>query len=313
MSDSILAEAVSAGVSGFVSAGTLYPLEVVKTVAQASSSSSSSDGDGDDDETDGGGWAVASRLYYRDGPKGSMCAFYEGVWTSAIQASIEKGLYFLCYSAFKAAYLGDSRTGRPAHLGTGANLALGCLAEWSHLPVTLPVDCLTTRIQTGGDTDAGPFAIMAAMLSEGGVAGLYRGYQAYVVLCLKPAIQYTVYEQVKRIVLAARRRAGKASKTLGSAEAFALGLVARTISTLAVFPYTRCKVLLQSEKKAGADGGAPQSIPAMICAMYGRGGVADVYRGIGPELTRGVLSTALMLMVKERITETIGATLGGGR
>jgi len=122
-----------------------------------------------------------------------------------------------------------------------------------------------------------------------------------------------VFEQVKRAILAARRRAGKASKTLGSAEAFALGLIARTISTLAVFPYTRCKVVLQSEKKAGNGGGEATSIPAMICAMYGRGGVADVYRGIGPELTRGVLSTALMLMVKERITGMVGAALEGRR
>ena len=28
------------------------------------------------------------------------------------------------------------------------NLVLGCAAEWAHLPITLPLDCWTTKIQT---------------------------------------------------------------------------------------------------------------------------------------------------------------------
>lgn len=43
--------------------------------------------------------------------------------------------------------------------------ALGCAAEWAHLPITLPIDCLSTKIQTS-KSDAGAFTLMSAMLSE---------------------------------------------------------------------------------------------------------------------------------------------------
>ena len=84
------------------------------------------------------------------------------------------------------------------------------MAEWSHLPVTLPIDCLTTAIQTD-DRNRGAMALLCSMLSERGAGGFYKGIEAYAVLCLKPAIQYTVYERVKRAVLAARAAAETAT------------------------------------------------------------------------------------------------------
>ena len=43
------------------------------------------------------------------------------------------------------------------------------------------------------------------------------------------------------------------------------------------------------------------------------GAGSELYRGIGPELTRGALSAALMLMIKERISVGVkGALYGGG-
>ena len=50
---------------------------------------------------------------------------------------------------------------------------------------------------------------------------MYKGIQAYVVLCLKPALQYTIFEQVKAVIVKTRR-----SKHLSAAEAFLLGMIA---------------------------------------------------------------------------------------
>ena len=38
---------------------------------------------------------------------------------------------------------------------------------------------------------AGVFGVISAILKEKGVGGFYRGLSAYIVLCLKPAIQVT--------------------------------------------------------------------------------------------------------------------------
>lgn len=130
---------------------------------------------------------------------------------------------------------------------------------------------------------------------------MYKGIQAYTVLCLKPALQYTVFEQVKATVVANRN-----VKVLGAAEAFVLGMIARAISTVCMFPYLRAKVVLQAT-------GRKISIPKLLSEMAQQpGGIANWFQGLGPELTRGVLSAALMLMIKEQIGQVVQSALSGG-
>ena len=264
------------------------------------------DDEDDDPQPASPGMVQYARQMYEEG---GLAAFYAGIETSAIQSATEKALYFFAYTGLKNGY----KTLTGAHgIDALPNLILGCLAEWAHLPVTLPIDCLTTKIQTDA-TGAGPYALLTTMLSEKGMAGMYKGIQAYTVLCLKPAIQYTVFEQVKQIVLAGRRErssrgGGKDSDSLGAAEAFFLGMVARTVATIICFPYVRGKVMLQSTY---AEGGAPTGgIPGMVLDMFRDGGLGEVFRGIGPELTRGVLSAALMMMAKEKIAVIVRTMLG---
>lgn len=325
--ESVLAEVVSASLGGAFSASTLYPLEVIKTKMQAETSSGpssdscqrcsivrddSAPGGAEEEDEDNdppeqpppqqGMVAYAKQMY----AEGGIPAFYAGIETSTVQSATEKALYFFAYTGLKNGY--KILTGNH-HIDALPNLLLGCLAEWAHLPLTLPIDCLTTKIQTD-TTGAGPIVLLNAMLSEKGMAGMYKGIQAYTVLCLKPAIQYTVFEQVKAVVLAGRRSTGKnmRNESLSAAEAFFLGMVARTIATVLCFPYVRGKVMLQSTY---AEGGAPQGgIPGMVLQMFADGGLGEVFRGIGPELTRGVLSAALMMMAKEKIAVIVRTMLG---
>mmetsp|Transcript_18288 Transcript_18288/g.42328 ORF Transcript_18288/g.42328 Transcript_18288/m.42328 type:complete len:151 (+) Transcript_18288:53-505(+) len=134
---------------------------------------------------------------------------------------------------------------------------------------------------------------------------MYKGIQAYTVLCLKPALQYTVFEQVKAIVVANRPK-----PQLHAAEAFVLGMIARTISTVCIFPYLRAKVVLQSSSEDMQGHG----IPSMLYTMYrDEGGFAAWFQGLGPELTRGVLSSALMLMIKDQLAGIVHAALQGNQ
>ena len=113
-----------------------------------------------------------------------------------------------------------------SNIGPVSNLVLGCFAEWAHLPVTLPIDCVTTAIRTDSK-NRGAFTLMGTILSEKGIGGFYKGIEAYKVLYLKPVIQYMVYDQVKKVLVAARpgAAAGAAEQgpqSLSAAEAFFL-------------------------------------------------------------------------------------------
>ena len=108
------------------------------------------------------------------------------------------------------------------------------------------------------------------------------------------------------------------SKVLTAAEAFLLGMVARTIATMAVYPFVRAKVVMQSQKKQAQqqqpqDGEEPSSptLTTLLLDMYKSGGLPALYQGLGPELTRGVFSAALMLMIKEKINGAVKLALYG--
>eukprot|EP01082_Thalassiosira_pseudonana_P005085 g4692.t1.1.5e174189 g4692 g4692.t1 contig16:74646-76227(+) len=252
------------------------------------------------------GMSSYAKLMYEK--EGGIAPFYAGLSTSAIQSATEKALYFFAYTFFKNGYValtGDS------NIGALPNLILGCMAEWAHLPVTLPIDCVTTAIQTD-DKNRGAFVLMGNILSEKGIGGFYKGIQAYTVLCLKPAIQYTVYEQVKKIVLVSRRAQSQGrvivDESLSAAEAFFLGMFARVVATMLTYPYLRAKVMLQSTY---GNAKVKPTIPQMIAEQFSEGGVWGLYQGIGPELTRGVFSAALMMMAKERIGVVVKALIDG--
>jgi hypothetical protein len=302
--DTIASEVLSASLGGAISASILYPLEVLKTKMQAGS-----DDDNDDDDDDNGNEKelgmveYAKKLYRKEG----YTVYLNGIETSAFQSAIEKAFYFFAYTTLKQVHqlAGSMRNPSSAAkpLGTFANLALGCLAEWAHLPITMPIDCLSTAIQTTKNQNA--MALMMTILKEG---NMYKGIQAYYVLCFKPALQYTVFEQVKAALLKSRN-----TKSLPAAEAFLLGMVARTIATVAVFPFVRAKVVMQTRKKSeqGKTDAKDPSVFDLLGEIYQTGGVAALYQGLGPELTRGVFSAALMLMIKEKMNGAVKNALYG--
>lgn len=352
--ETILSEVVAASLGGAISATLLYPLEVLKCKMQAVDNN---DNDNDDSASKSNttnsqkmtkqpplSMLAFARNMYRT--EGGASVFWRGVETSALQSALEKALYFFAYTGLKECYTAFQRTTtptttKPPPLSAGMNLILGCLAEWAHLPITLPVDAWTTRIQTQSSHSSSkttnnkttnsnaPLQILLAMLQDKDCR-MYKGIGAYALLCFKPAIQYTVYEQVKAALLLSRQQrqqnhSSSSNTSLSALEAFALGMMARVVATVLVFPFLRAKVLLQTSKptsnksndtSAAAAKGA--SSPAdsdprkndtnnnnntirVLREQWQNAGFAGLYQGIGPELTRGIFSAALMLMIKERI------------
>lgn len=320
--ETILSEVIAASFGGAISASILYPLEVLKTKMQAADTSAATDNT-TDDEHDASNTTTSTittgtktnnrkddmishaiQLYKKEG----YSVYIRGIETSAFQSAIEKALYFFAYTGLKDTYYYFFQT---KSLNTMTSLLLGCIAEWMHLPITLPIDVLTTRIQTSNET---PMKVLLAMLSDRS-ASYYNGLSAYYVLCFKPALQYTIYEQVKKFLLSYRsslqysKRSNKESSSLSSVEAFVLGMIARTISTILVFPFIRAKVILQAQKKEKSQESMnckKVSILDIILLEYQRtGNISRLYQGIGPELTRGIFSAALMLMIKEKIAEIV--------
>jgi adenine nucleotide transporter 17 len=323
METTIASEMLAASIGGAISASILFPLEVIKTKMQAVDTTTGADEEKEEEEpeqspdvhrmrkksaicrktfpapsTDQGMITFAKHIYQTEGMK----VFFHGMETSAFQSALEKALYFFSYTALKQAY---EKISGGTELTALTNLALGYAADWSHLPFTLPVDAWTTEIKTKANGRA-PLKILLAMLSDKS-RSFYKGLSAYYLLCLKPALQYTVYEQVKTAWLKAKPR-----QTLTTAEAFLLAMVARAVATIAVFPFLRAKVLLQTQEQGSDEGEESEYKPNTLDVLrqqWDTQGLSGLFLGLGPELTRGVFSAALMLTIKERIAGSVQSML----
>ncbi|KAL3663031.1 hypothetical protein V7S43_011972 [Phytophthora oleae] len=283
----MVAAATAAGVGGFLSTSILYPLDTFKTRIQSGASLLPEDD--------------APNAPKKNKQMALIKSLYKGIQYKAAESSTSKFLYFYAYTML--AQMVAPKDGKP--IGTITDLGIGYLSELCHLPITMPMELVGTRMQTGSESGS-ILEILRSIVKESGVGGLYKGLGACCVLCLQPAIQYTVFERLKGMYL---RRFKQASQALGALEAFVLGAIARSIATLVLFPYIRAKVLMQANKKKQTAEGQlgtcaepkKDTIASTLQRVYTEEGPLALYRGLGPELTRGALSSALMLMIKEKI------------
>ncbi|KAF0693088.1 Aste57867_15904 [Aphanomyces stellatus] len=275
-----LATATAAAVGGCTASVALYPLDTLKTRMQSESKK--------DDATEKKPlitWDVENIL-----------SLYKGVEYKAAQSTMSKFLYFYAYTAMTNMLLTkDSKS-----LSTGANLVVGYLAEMFHLPVSLPLEVIITRMQTckSGESKEGFVQLLQSIWNENGGkwTAFYKGFSAYFVLCLQPAIQFTVFEQVKKLYLKAYK---PTTTTLSALEAFLLGAAARSLAIMVVFPYIRAKVIVQAQSKSGAK--KQDSIPTVIEKLVHDEGVASLYRGLTPELTKVRVVLCLCFTILSRV------------
>lgn len=71
----------------------------------------------------------------------------------------------------------------------------------------------------------------------------------------------------------------------------------------------RCKVMIQSAKSDENDDGKPQSRPrktisGTISSIWEREGISGFFKGLEAQMLKTVLTSALLLMIKEKITKS---------
>ena len=144
---------------------------------------------------------VAKELVSTYGVTGLYCGWY---W-AMLSGFVEKGLYFFFYAWVKTGwttFVGD--------FNVAGELIVGYLAEWTHTPFVQPIDAMLIATQTDSTKDPvtgrepikrGNVARARAILKAKGIGGFYKGWGSYLLLALKPAIQYYTFNVCKAIVL----------------------------------------------------------------------------------------------------------------
>ncbi|XP_074573493.1 peroxisomal adenine nucleotide carrier 1-like [Curcuma longa] len=185
-----LTEATSGAVGALVSTTALYPLDTCKTKFQAEVQSQ---GQRKYRNLSDVLWEAISKRQYM--------SLYQGLGTKNLQSFVSQFVYFYSYSYLKRFYLKKSGA---RSVGTTANLVVAAAAGVCTVVITQPLDTASSRMQTSA---FGKSKGLWETLSEGYWIEAYDGLGISLLLTANPAIQYTVFDQLKQRVL--RRQSNK--------------------------------------------------------------------------------------------------------
>ncbi|CAZ85177.1 unnamed protein product [Tuber melanosporum] len=291
-----------AGATGAVLANAaVYPLDIVKTKLQVqvqvkrkpkNTEKSLENGDVTRcDEEEGEIYTSAIDAIQKIIAKSGVNGLYTGMIGSLIGVASTNFAYFYWYTLVRNFYLSKSTT---SALSTAVELSLGAVAGALAQLFTIPVAVVTTRQQTRpySAEPLGLFATAQEVIGEDGVSGLWRGLKASLVLVVNPAITYGCYQRLKQILFNGRDR-------LSPGEAFLLGALSKSLATLATQPLIVAKVGLQSAPPPGRK--AYKSFGEVMKVIVEKEGALGLFKGIGPQLVKGLLVQGVLMMSKERM------------
>ncbi|PFH54950.1 hypothetical protein XA68_11412 [Ophiocordyceps unilateralis] len=279
-----------AGAAGAVFANFLaYPLDIVKTRLQVQDGGSTSAADDGLHYTST--WNAISRIVAEDGIRG----LYAGMNGSLVGVASTNFAYFYWYTVARTVYL-RSAISWHSPPSTAIELVLGAVAGALAQLFTIPVAVVTTRQQTASRQDRRSLLDTAREVVQGpdGISGLWRGLKASLVLVVNPAITYGAYERLKNVLF-------QGKPNLRPREAFLLGAFSKTIATVVTQPLIVAKVGLQSKPPPARDGIPFRSFIEVLSFITEREGPPALFKGIGPQICKGLMVQGILMMTKERV------------
>lgn len=203
-------------------------------------------------------------------------------------------------SDFATVWFGELLVAHCRSLGAILELPLRIVGGWGSVALTLPLETISTRVTCTRP----PLSVRAASLQlwrEGGVLAFWRGFRVMLVLCVNPALTFTAFGWLRALFRALSRawhsRKDEEEDPLTWVQAFGIGAAAKLITLCLVYPLIRAKFLLQ------AGTGKGNGLFQVLRSVAVEEGVGGLYRGLDAQLSKSLLSTALMLAVKERTEE----------
>ncbi|KAE8677711.1 Peroxisomal adenine nucleotide carrier 1 [Hibiscus syriacus] len=293
-----LSEATSGALGSLLSTTILYPLDTCKTKYQA------------EVQTHGQRkYRSLSDVLWEAVSTGRVLSLYQGLGTKNLQSFIAQFIYFYGYSYFKRLYLEKSNC---KSIGTKANLILAAAAGACTAIVTQPLDTASSRMQTSA---FGKSKGLWKTLSEGTLSDAFDGLGISLLLTSNPSIQFTVFDQLKQRLLKQKLKEaehGSSPVVLSAFTAFLLGAVSKSIATILTYPAIRCKVMIQAadpddddnDKTKRAQQKPRKTVLDVVRTIWKREGISGFFKGLEAQITKTVLSSALLLMIKEKISAT---------
>jgi len=246
-----------------------------------------------------------------------ITGLYDGLSSSLLGIAVTNGVYYYFYERSKGALV-SSRPGSKG-LSTLESILAGVIAGSATTIISNPIWVIQTSqaVQTMAPPKSGDKSLstdiaeltpvqkmniretISHLLRTGGIGAFWRGIGPALVLVVNPVLQYTVFEQLKNI-LVRRRKARGATGALTDIDFFILGALSKLVATSTTYPY----IVVKSRLQAGHDHAKRyKSAFHGLQTIVQEEGVLGVYKGISSKLLQSVLTAAILFAGQRRIYE----------
>ncbi|CBF82205.1 hypothetical protein AN5269.2 [Aspergillus nidulans FGSC A4] len=128
--------------------------------------------------------------------------------------------------------------------------------------------------------------------SEDGWTGLWRGFKVNLILVVNPMITYGFYQWLRGRL--------KKARELGALDTFLLGACSKLLATVVTHPLIVAKTMLQSEAPESRKGKSFTGFTEILAYIIRNEGLLRLYKGLAPQIIKGLLVQGLMMLLKER-------------
>ncbi len=266
-----VAHALAGAGGGLLSMALTYPLITLSTRAQVESKRAHTSA-----------IDAARRIIHREGVSG----LYAGLESALFGIGVTNFVYYYWYewsrNFFEKAAIKAGRSSRK--LTTVESIMAGAVAGSATVLITNPIWVVNTRMTArkqeseeqllpGGEKPEkkkpSTIGTFLKILKDEGFMTLFAGVLPALVLVINPILQYTIFEQLKNLIEAKKKR-------ITPTDSFYLGALGKLLATSITYPYITVKSRMHVAGKDGPKEGMTQSLRRILKEE----GVAGLYGGM---------------------------------
>ncbi|SCU84009.1 LAFA_0D07426g1_1 [Lachancea sp. 'fantastica'] len=301
---SSLESAITGAVASCFADIVVYPLDVAKTFVQTQvkqdKAAVSDDRDNGDEFYEHTGDALV-KIFKTKGFSG----LYRGLPASLLAGFLQSFSYFFWYSVVRKTFFRYKLLrGKISKFSTPEELVLGILAAAVSQLFTNPINVISKRQQTSSASASTGIQDIFKQIAQDDAhyTGFWKGLKVSLILTVNPSITYASYERLKDLYFTTnssihQKELLDSSAQLTPRQNFVLGVFSKMISTIITQPLIISKAWLQR------DNSRFRSFQEVLVYLYTHEGELALWKGLSPQLFKGVLVQGLMLMFKGELTK----------
>ncbi|KAG7664846.1 uncharacterized protein J8A68_001604 [[Candida] subhashii] len=242
-------------------------------------------------------WLATKEIIREKGITG----LYAGLESALYGITLTNFIYYYFYE-FTANLFLKSKKSHQRGLTTFESIITGAIAGAVTCVGSNPFWVANTRMMTEkkkkgeGKTSSSTFKALLDIIEKDGVGTLFAGVLPALILVINPIIQYTIFEQIKNVIIAKN-----GPKSFTSKKAFLIGAFGKLIATSLTYPYITLKARMHIKKKATKSEDEKLSMIQQIRKIIREEGLEGLYGGLLVKLVQSISTAAFLFYFKEEL------------